>query len=31
MARRYGDDPEGFDGQHRVSFNLVPERVVERS
>jgi DeoR/GlpR family transcriptional regulator of sugar metabolism len=20
MARRYGDDPEGFNGQHRVSF-----------
>lgn len=31
MARRYGDDPDGFNGQHRVSFNLVPERVVERS
>jgi hypothetical protein len=31
MARRYGDDPEGFNGQHRVSFNLVPERVTERS
>ncbi|HLH47640.1 MAG TPA: TIGR03618 family F420-dependent PPOX class oxidoreductase [Acidimicrobiales bacterium] len=30
MARRYGDDTEQFDGQHRVSWHLRPERVVER-
>lgn len=31
LARRYGDDPEQFNGQHRVSWNLVPDRVLERS
>lgn len=31
MARRYGDDPEQFNGQHRVTWHLVPDRVVERS
>lgn len=31
MARRYGDDTEQFNGQLRVSWHLVPERVVERS
>lgn len=30
MARRYGDDPAQFDGQHRVTWRLVPERVFER-
>lgn len=31
MSRRYGDDPEQFNGQHRVSWRLLPERVVERT
>lgn len=31
MARRYGDDPGQFDGQHRVSWHLVPARVLERT
>ncbi|MGA2210700.1 MAG: pyridoxamine 5'-phosphate oxidase family protein [Acidimicrobiales bacterium] len=31
MARRYGDDPEQFNGQHRVTWRLVPERVFERT
>jgi PPOX class probable F420-dependent enzyme len=31
MARRYGDDPGQFDGQHRVTWRLVPERVFERA
>ena len=30
MARRYGDDPEQFTGQHRVTWRLVPTRVIER-
>jgi PPOX class probable F420-dependent enzyme len=31
MSRRYGDDPEQFNGQHRVTWRLVAERVFERS
>ena len=31
MARRYGDDTEQFNGQHRVSWHLVVDRVIERS
>ncbi len=31
MARRYGDDPEQFRGQHRVSWRLVPHQVLERA
>jgi len=31
MARRYGDDPEQFNEQHRVTWRLVPDRVVERN
>jgi len=31
LARRYGDDPELFNGQHRVTWRLVPERVFERT
>jgi PPOX class probable F420-dependent enzyme len=31
MARRYGDDPEQFNDQLRVSWHLLPERVVERT
>jgi PPOX class probable F420-dependent enzyme len=31
MARRYGDDDEQFNGQQRVSWHLVAERIVERS
>lgn len=31
MSRHYGDDPEQFRGQHRVSWRIVPCRVVERS
>lgn len=31
MARRYGDDPEQFNGQHRVTWRLVPHRLLERS
>ena len=30
MARRYGDDPSQFDGQHRVTWRLVADQVVER-
>ncbi len=30
MSRRYGDDPEQFTGQHRVTWRLVPESVLER-
>lgn len=30
MSRRYGDDPEQFNGQRRVTRHLVPERVFER-
>lgn len=30
LARRYGDDPAQFDGQRRVTWHLVPRRVVER-
>lgn len=30
MARRYGDDAEQFTGQHRVTWRLVPDRVIER-
>ena len=31
MARRYGDDPEQFKGQHRVTWLLAPDRVLERA
>lgn len=31
MSRRYEDDPEQFNGQHRVTWRLVPERVFERT
>ena len=31
MSRRYGDDPEQFNGQYRVTWRLVPERVFERT
>ncbi|MBO0729464.1 MAG: TIGR03618 family F420-dependent PPOX class oxidoreductase [Acidimicrobiaceae bacterium] len=31
MARRYGDDPEQFVGQHRVTWQLVPRQVLERT
>lgn len=31
MSRRYGDDPEQFNGQRRVTWRLVPERVFERT
>lgn len=31
MSLRYGDDPEQFNGQHRVTWRLVPERVFERT
>lgn len=31
LSRRYGDDPEQFNGQHRVSWRLVPDRVFERT
>lgn len=31
MARRYGDDTEPFNGQHRLSWRLVPDRVIERA
>ncbi len=31
MARRYGDDPEQFAGQHRVTWQLVPRQVLERA
>jgi PPOX class probable F420-dependent enzyme len=29
LARRYGDDPESFRGQERVSLRVVPERIFE--
>lgn len=31
MARRYGDDPQQFVGQHRVTWHLVPHQVLERA
>jgi PPOX class probable F420-dependent enzyme len=31
MSRRYGDDLEQFNGQHRVTWRLVAERVFERT
>jgi PPOX class probable F420-dependent enzyme len=31
MARRYGDDPEQFTGQHRVTWRLVPHQILERA
>ena len=31
MARRYGDDPEQFTGQHRVTWRLVPRQILERA
>jgi PPOX class probable F420-dependent enzyme len=31
MARRYGDDPEQFVGQHRVTWRLIPRQVRERA
>jgi PPOX class probable F420-dependent enzyme len=31
MSRRYGDDPEQFNGQHRVTWRLAAERVFERN
>lgn len=31
MARRYGDDPEQFTGQHRVTWRLVPGQILERA
>ena len=31
MARRYGDDPEQFTGQHRVTWRLVPAQILERA
>jgi PPOX class probable F420-dependent enzyme len=31
LARRYGDDTEQFNGQLRVSWHLMPDRVVEHS
>jgi PPOX class probable F420-dependent enzyme len=31
LARRYGEDPEDFRGQERVSFRVVPERVFENT
>ncbi|HEY3843105.1 MAG TPA: pyridoxamine 5'-phosphate oxidase family protein [Acidimicrobiales bacterium] len=31
MARRYGDDPEQFRGQHRVTWHLAPHQILERS
>jgi hypothetical protein len=30
MARRYGDDTEQFNGQHRVTWRLTPASVFER-
>ena len=29
QAERYGEDPQDFAGQPRVSFQIVPERVTE--
>jgi PPOX class probable F420-dependent enzyme len=31
MARRYGDDPEQFIAQHRVTWHLIPRQVLERA
>jgi PPOX class probable F420-dependent enzyme len=31
MARRYGDDPQQFVGQHRVTWQLVARQVLERA
>jgi PPOX class probable F420-dependent enzyme len=31
MARRYGEDPEQFIGQHRVTWHLAPRQVLERT
>jgi PPOX class probable F420-dependent enzyme len=31
MARRYGDDPGQFVGQHRVTWHLIPSQVLERA
>lgn len=31
LSRRYGDDPEQFNGQRRVTWRLLPERVLERT
>jgi PPOX class probable F420-dependent enzyme len=31
MSRRYGDDPEQFNGQHRVTWRLRAERTIDRS
>jgi PPOX class probable F420-dependent enzyme len=31
MSLRYGDNPEQFNGQHRVTWSLIPERVFERT
>ena len=31
MARRYGDDPEQFTGQDRVTWRLSAERVFDRT
>lgn len=31
MARRYGDDPEQFVGQHRVTWQLILRQVLERA
>jgi hypothetical protein len=31
MARRYGDDPEQFTSQHRVTWRLVPHQLLERA
>jgi PPOX class probable F420-dependent enzyme len=31
MSRRYGDDPEQFRGQHRVTWRLSAEQVLERT
>jgi PPOX class probable F420-dependent enzyme len=29
MARRYGEDPEDYRGQRRISFRILPGRVYE--
>lgn len=29
LARRYGDDPETFRGQERVTFRILPRRIFE--
>jgi PPOX class probable F420-dependent enzyme len=31
MARRYGDDPEQFIGQNRVTWHRAPRQVLERA